>query len=187
MYAAPALLARGLNQVWSWDITTLKGPTTWSWDHLYVILDVFSRFFFGWMLAPRESAVLADTFIATCCARERIVRDQLTRHADRGSSITSKPVALLPADLGVTTSQSRPHVSDDNPYSEVQCRTLTYLPDFPARFGPLEDARAHCVDCSRWYNTEHHHSSLWLHTPADVHHGHAAARNSARATVLTAA
>jgi putative transposase len=187
VYAAPELLATAPNQLWSWDITKLKGPTTWSWYHLYVILDVFSRYVVGWMLAPRESAVLAETLIATCCAREGIARDQLTLHADHGSSMTSKPVALLLADLGVTKSHSRPHVSDDNPYSEAQFKTLKYRPDFPARFGALEDARAHCVDFFRWYNTEHHHSSLGLHTPSDVHHGLAAARNTARATVLTAA
>ncbi len=187
VYTAPELLATGPNQLWSWDITKLKGPTTWSWYHLYVILDVFSRYVIGWMVAPRESAVLAETLIATCCAREHIRPDQLTIHADRGASMTSKPVALLLADLGVTKSHSRPHVSDDNPYSEAHFKTLKYRPDFPPRFGALEDARAHCVDFFRWYNTEHHHSSLALHTPYDVHHALAAARNAARATVLTAA
>jgi putative transposase len=187
VYAAPELLATGPNQLWSWDITKLKGPTTWSWYHLYVILDVFSRYVVGWMLAPRESAILAETLIATCCAREGIGREQLTLHADRGSSMTSKPVALLLAELGVTKSHSRPHVSDDNPYSEAQFKTLKYRPDFPARFGSLEDARAHCTDFFRWYNTEHRHSSLGLHTPSDVHHGVAAARNAARAAVLTTA
>ena len=141
MYATPELLATAPNQAWSWDITTLKGPTTWSWSHLYVILDVYSCYVVGWMLAPRESAVLADTFIVTCCTRGGIVRDQLTLHPDRGSSMTSQPVALLLADLGVTTSPSRPHVSDDNPDLEAQCKTLTYRPDSPARFGSLKDAR----------------------------------------------
>ena len=187
VYTAPELLATGPNQLWSWDITKLKGPTTWSWYHLYVILDVFSRYVVGWMVAPHESAVLAEKLISTSCAREGIARDQLTLHADRGSSMTSKPVALLLAELGVTKSHSRPHVSDDNPYSEAHFKTLKYRPDFPPRFGALEDARAHCVDFFRWYNTEHHHSSLGLHTPDDVHHGRAAARNAARAAVLTAA
>ena len=187
VYTAPELLATAPNQLWSWDITKLKGPTTWSWFHLYVLLDVFSRYVVGWMVAPRESAVLAEHLIATCCAREGITRDQLTLHADRGSSMTSKPVALLLADLGVTKSHSRPHVSDDNPYSEAQFKTLKYRPDFPARFGSLEDARAHCADFFRWYNTAHHHSSLALHTPYDVHHDLATARNAARATVLTSA
>lgn len=187
VYTAPELLATAPNQLWSWDITKLKGPVTWSWYHLYVVLDVFSRYVVGWMVAPRESAALAETLIATCCARETIARDQLTIHADRGSSMTSKPVALLLADLGVTKSHSRPHVSNDNPYSEAQFKTLKYRPDFPVRFGALEDARVHCVDFFRWYNTEHHHSSLALHTPYDVHHALAAERNTARATVLTTA
>ena len=187
VYTAPELLATAPNQLWSWDITKLKGPTTWSWYHLYVILDVFSRDVVGWMVAPHESAVLAEQLIGTTCAREGIARDQLTLHADRGSSMTSKPVALLLAELGVTKSHSRPHVSDDNPYSEAQFKTLKYRPDFPARFGALEDARAHCVDFFRWYNTDHHHSSLGLHTPSDVHHHLAAARHAARADVLTAA
>lgn len=187
VYAAPELLATAPNQLWSWDITKLKGPTTWSWYHLYVILDVFSRYVVGWMIAPHESAVLAEKLIGTCCAREGITRAQLTLHADRGSSMTSKPVALLLAELGVTKSHSRPHVSNDNPYSEAQFKTMKYRPDFPARFGSIEDARAHAVDFFRWYNTEHHHSALGLHTPYDVHHHLAAARNDARAKVLTAA
>jgi len=180
-------LATAPNQLWSWDITKLKGPTTWSWYHLYVILDVFSRYAVGWMIAPHESAALAEKLIGTCCAREGITRAQLTLHADRGSSMTSKPVALLLAELGVTKSHSRPHVSNDNPYSEAQFKTMKYRPDFPARFGSIEDARAHAVDFFRWYNTEHHHSALGLHTPYDVHHHLAAARHDARAQVLTAA
>ena len=138
-------------------------------------------------MVPHESAVLAETLIRTSCAREGIARDQLTLHADRGASMTLKPVALLLAELGVTTSHSRPHVSDDNPYSEAHFKTLTYRPNFPPRFGALEDARARCVDFFRWNNTEHHHSSLGLHTPSDVHHHRAAARHVARADVLTAA
>ena len=130
-----------------------------------MILDVFSRYVVGWMVAPSESAVLAEQLIGTCCAREGIARDQLTLHADRGSSMTSKPVALLLAELGVTKSHSRPHVSNDNPYSEAQFKTLKYRPDFPARFGAIEDARAHAVDFFHWYNTEHRHSGLGLHTP----------------------
>ena len=186
-YTAPELLATAPNQLWSWDITKLKGPTTWSWYHLYVILDVFSRYVVGWMVAPRESALLAERLIAACCAREQIGPQQLTLHADRGSSMVSQPVAHLLADLGVTKSHSRPSVSNDNPYSEAQFKTLKYRPDFPTRFGSLEDARAHCVDFFRWYNTEHHHSGLGLHTPYDVHHALAEARNTARADVLTAA
>ncbi len=187
VYAAPERLATVPNQLWSWDITKLKGPTTWSWYHLYVILDVFSRYVVGWMIAPHESAALAEKLIGTCCAREGIPRARLTLHADRGSSMTSKPIALLLAELGVTKSHSRPHVSNDNPYSEAQFKTMKYRPDFPARFGSIEDARAHAVDFFRWYNTEHHHSALGLHTPYDVHHHLAAARNDARAQVLTTA
>ena len=128
VYVAPELLATGPNQLWSWDITKLKGPTTWSALHLYVVLDVFSRYVVGWMLAPRESAQLAERLIATCCRREGITRGQLTIHADRGAAMTSTSVALLLAELGVTKTHSRPHVSNDNPYSEAQFKTLKYRP-----------------------------------------------------------
>jgi putative transposase len=187
LYAAPELLATGPNQLWSWDITKLKGPSTWSWYHLYVLLDVFSRYVVGWMVARRESAVLAERLIATSCARQGIDHGQLTLHADRGSSMTSKTVAFLFADLGVTKTHSRPHVSNDNPFSEAHFKTLKYRPDFPARFGSLEDARAHCVDFFPWYNTDHRHSGLGLHTPHDVHFGLAEARRAQRAIVLRAA
>lgn len=186
-YAAPELLATAPNQLWTWDITKLKGPTTWSWFHLYVILDVFSRYVVGWMVAPRESARLAERLITASCERQGIRRGQLTLHADRGSSMTSKPVALLLADLGVTKTHSRPHVSNDNPYSEAQFKTLKYRPDFPDRFGSLEHARAFATDFFPWYNTEHRHSSLGLHTPHDVHFGLADAKRAARAVVLAAA
>lgn len=186
-YAVPELLATGPNQLWSWDITKLKGPTTWSWYHLYVLLDVFSRYVVGWMIAPHESAVLAERLIATACARQGIWPGQLTVHADRGAAMTSKPVALLLAELGVTKTHSRPHVSNDNPYSEAHFKTLKYRPDFPSRFGSLEDARAHTTDFFAWYNTEHRHSGLGLHTPHDVHHALAPARQAQRATVLTTA
>ena len=187
LYAAPELLATAPNQLWSWDITRLKGPTTWTYSYCYVILDVFSRYVVGWMVAPRESAELATRLIATSCARQGIPRDQLTVHADRGSSMISKPVALLLADLGVTKTHSRPSVSNDNPYSEAQFKTMKYRPDFPERFGSLEHARIHCVDFFRWYNTEHRHTGLGLHTPHDVHHGLAEAKRAQRAGVLTAA
>jgi putative transposase len=187
IYAAPELLATAPNQLWSWDITKLKGPTTWSWYHLYVILDVFSRYVVGWMVAPRESAVLATRLIIASCERQGIQRDQLTVHADRGSSMTSRPVALLLADLGVTKTHSRPHVSNDNPYSEAQFKTLKYRPDFPERFGSIEHARAHSTDFFPWYNTEHRHSALGLHTPHDVHFGLAEGKRAARAIVLAAA
>jgi len=187
IYTAPELLATAPNQLWSWDITKLKGPTTWSWYHLYVILDVFSRYVVGWMVALRESAALAERLITASCERQGILRGQLTLHADRGSSMTSKPVALLLADLGVTKTHSRPQVSNDNPYSEAQFKTFKYRPDFPERFGALEDARAYGTDFFRWYNTEHRHSGLGLHTPHDMHFGLAEARRDQRAIVLAAA
>ena len=186
-YAAPELLATGPNQLWSWDITKLHGPTKWSYFYLYVILDVFSRYVVGWLVAPAESKALAERFIRETCERQGIVPGTLTVHADRGSSMKSKPVALLLADLGVTKSHSRPHVSNDNPFSEAQFKTLKYRPDFPAQFGCIEDARAHIKDFIDWYNLEHHHSGVGLFTPSDVHHGLAAQRHADRAIVLQAA
>jgi putative transposase len=186
-YKKPELLATGPNQVWSWDITKLLGPTKWTYFYLYVILDIFSRYVVGWMVADNESAALAEKLIGETCERQGIQPGQLTLHADRGSSMTSKPVAFLLADLGVTKTHSRPHVSDDNPFSEAQFKTLKYRPDFPQRFGSREHARAHCQDFFPWYNTEHHHVSLGLLTPHDVHHGLAAQRIEARAAVLAAA
>lgn len=187
VYLKPELLATGPNQLWSWDITKLRGPRPGTWYHLYVVLDVFSRYVVGWMVAPRESATLAKSLIETCCVREGIARESLTVHADRGVAMTSKAVAQLLVELGVAKSHSRPHVSNDNPYSEAQFKTLKYRPEFPERFGSLEDARAHMVDFFRWYNAEHRHSGLGLHTPYDVHTGRAAARQRARQHVLTAA
>jgi len=186
-YAAPELLATKPNQLWSWDITKLHGPTKWRYFYLYVILDVFSRYVVGWLVAPAESKALAKRFIRETCERQGIVPGTLTVHADRGSSMKSKPVALLLADLGVTKSHSRPHVSNDNPFSEAQFKTLKYRPDFPARFGCIEDARAHIKDFIDWYNLEHHHSGVGLFTPYDVHHGLAAQRYADRAIVLQAA
>jgi putative transposase len=186
-YTAPELLARQPNELWSWDITKLLGPTKWTYFYLYVMLDVFSRYVVGWMVAYRESASLAERFIAETCARQGIGRGQLTIHADRGPAMTSKPVAFLLADLGVTKTHARPHVSNDNPFSEAQFKTLKYRPAFPARFGAIQDARAHCHVFFPWYNTEHHHSALGLLTPADVHHGRAEHRLAARATVLATA
>jgi putative transposase len=133
------------------------------------MLDVFSRYVVGWMVAHREGATLAEQFIRETCTRQGIERDQLTIHADQGSAMTSKPVAGLLADLRVTKTHSRPHVSNDNPFSEAQFKTLKYRPDFPERFGSIQDARAHCYEFFTWYNTEHHHSSLGLLTPAYVH------------------
>jgi putative transposase len=183
----PELMATGPNQVYSWDITKLRGPAKWTYYHLYVILDIFSRYAAGWMVATRESAVLAEKLIAATAAKQGISRGQLTIHADRGSSMTSKPVALLLADLGVTQSHSRPHVSNDNPYSEAQFKTLKYRPGFPRRFDSIEAARAHCQDFFGWYNNQHRHGGLGLHTAADVHHGRAAGVQAARASVLTSA
>jgi putative transposase len=186
-YAAPELLATAPNQLWSWDITKLLGPAKWTYFYLYVILDVFSRYVVGWMVADRESAALAERLIAESCERQEIARGQLTIHADRGSSMRSKPVALLLADLGVTKTHSRPHVSNDNPFSESQFKTLKYRPDFPERFGSLEDSRSFCRDFFPWYNCDHHHVGLGLLTPHDVHHGLAAVRHADRARTLVAA
>ena len=186
-YAAPELLATAPNQLWSWDITKLRGPATWTSYYLYVLLDVFSRYVVGWLLAHREAASLAQRLIAETVTREGIRPGQLTVHADRGAAMTSKPVAFLLADLGITKTHSRPHVSNDNPYSEAQFKTLKYHPSFPDRFGSFEHGRAFGADFFPWYNTEHRHSSLGGHTPHDVHHGLAAARQQQRARVLTAA
>jgi len=183
----PELLATGPNQVWSWDITKLKGPVKWSYFYLYVVLDIYSRRVVGWTLADCESSALAKELIGQTCEKEGIDRDQLTIHADRGPSMTSKVVARLYADLGVTKSHSRPYTSNDNPYSESAFRTLKYRPDFPARFGSIEDARAHCRAFFAWYNGEHRHSSLGLLTPDTVHFGRAEAVSAARSIVLDAA
>lgn len=187
VYAAPELLAEAPNQVWSWDITKLKGPEKWSYFQLYVIIDIYSRYIVGWMVAHRETAALAQRLIELTCQRHKVARDQLTIHADRGSSMTSGAVAHLLADLGVTKTHSRPHVSDDNPYSEAQFKTLKYRPDFPARFGCIQDARAHFTAFDQWYNHEHHHSGIADLTPADVHFGRAPERLAAHQRVLDAA
>ena len=163
------------------------GPAKWTYFYLYVMLDVFSRYVVGWMVAHRESATLAERFIQETCARQQIGRDHLTIHADRGATMTSKPVAFLLADLGVTKTHSRPHVSNDNPFSEAQFKTLKYRPDFPERFGAIQDARAHGHVFFPWYNTEHRHTGLGLLTPHDVHYGLADARVAARAETLAAA
>jgi putative transposase len=186
-YAAPELLAARPNELWSWDITKLLGPAKWTYYYLYVILDVFSRYVVGWMVAYQESAALAERLIEATCTRQGIVPGQLTMHADRGSSMKSKPVAFLLADLGVTKTHSRPHVSNDNPYSEAQFKTLKYRPDFPERFGAIQDARAHCGDFFPWYNTEHRHSGIGLMTPHDVHYGLAAEKLVGRTAVLVKA
>jgi transposase InsO family protein len=157
-YAKPELLATAPNQVWSWDITKLLGPVKWSYFYLYVILDIFSRYVVGWMVASHEANALAQKLIQDTMEKQNIQPGQLTLHADRGPSMKSQPVALLLADMGVTKTHSRPHVSDDNPYSEAQFKTLKYRPDFPERFGSLEDARAFSQSFFTWYNAEHYHS-----------------------------
>lgn len=183
----PELLATRPNELWSWDITKLLGPQKWTYFHLYVILDVFSRYVVGWMIAHRESAALARKLIEETCRRQGIVPEQLTLHADRGSSMKSKPVALLLADLGVTKTHSRPHVSNDNPFSESAFKTMKYRPDFPDRFGSIEHSRGHFGPFFDWYNGEHRHGSLALCTPHDVHYGLAAKAIERRAAVLGAA
>jgi len=170
-YQVPELLATGPNQLWSWDITKLKGPGKWNYFCLYVILDVFSRYVTGWTVANRESAQLACELISQACEQQRIAPGQLTIHADRGSAMTSKTVSQLLLDLDVTRTHSRPHVSNDNPYSESHFKTLKYWPHFPERFGSEEDARGFCREFIAWYNHEHHHSGLAMLTPSQVHHG----------------
>lgn len=186
-YPRPELLATGPNELWSWDITKLLGPQKWTYYYLYVILDVFSRYVPGWMVAHREAAALAKRLIAETVRSQGISRDTLTVHADRGSSMTSKPVALLLADLGVRKSHSRPHNSNDNPYSEAQFKTLKYRPTFPGRFGSIEDARAHCQEFFDWYNRHHRHSGIGMMTPEAVHYGRAEEIYAFRAEVLEAA
>jgi putative transposase len=187
VYARPELLAVQANEVWSWDITKLRGPGKWTCFHLYVILDIFSRYVVGWMIAPRETAELAETLIADTVAKQNIEPGRLTLHADRGTSMRSKPVAALLVDLEVAKTHSRPHVSDDNPYSEAQFKTLKYRPDFPDRFGSIEDARAHCHAFFTWYNTVHRHSGIGFMTPESVHCGHAPELTRKRSIVLEAA
>ena len=183
----PELLADGPNLVWSWDITKLLGPVKWTYYYLYVVLDIFSRYVVGWMLATRESASLAERLLADSVRKQGVDPDQLTIHADRGSSMSSKPVALMLADLGVTKSHSRPHCSNDNPYSEAQFKTLKYRPEFPDRFGSAQDARGFCKHFFGWYNDDHRHSGIGYHTPADVHYGRAGQVHAARAVILSAA
>ena len=183
-YKKPELLAQRPREVWSWDITKLLGPVKWSYFHLYVIMDIFSRYVVGWMVAPRETAVLASRMIAETCAKQGVAHGTLTIHADRGTSMTSRPVALLMADLGITKTHSRPHVSDDNPYSESHFKTLKYRPEFPDRFGSIEDARAFCQRFFTWYNQQHRHSGIAMLTPQMLHYGTADAVIAQRQKVL---
>lgn len=186
-YAAPELLATRPNELWSWDITKLLGPVKWQYFQLYVVLDVFSRYVVGWLLALNESASLAERLLQESCRRHGIQPGQLTIHADRGSSMKSRPVALLLSDLGVTKTHSRPHVSNDNPFSEAHFKTLKYRPEFPERFGSIQDARAFCTEFFAWYNDQHRHHGIGLLTPADVHFGRAEQTRARRADVLAAA
>jgi putative transposase len=186
-YVKPELLATSPNMLWSWDLTKLRGPVKWSYYYLYTILDVFSRYVVGWMIAERESATLAQQLIRETCDKQGIRSGQLTVHADRGGPMRSKTVALLLADLGVTKTHSRPHVSNDNPYSESQFKTMKYRPTYPKRFGSIQDARIWARSFFRWYNHDHHHSALGLMTPAVVHYGQAEAVIEQRQQVLQAA
>jgi putative transposase len=183
----PELVAAGPNSVWSWDITKLHGPAKWTYYYLYVIIDIYSRYVVGWLIAEAESAALAEKLLADSIAKQGVDRDMLTVHADNGSSMASKPVAFLLADLGVTKTHSRPHTSNDNPFSEAQFKTLKYRPDFPDTFGSLADARTFCQRFFTWYNTAHYHSGIGYHHPVDVHYGRAQAVRDARADALTAA
>jgi putative transposase len=183
-YAKPELLATRPNQVWSWDITKLKGPEKWSYFYLYVIIDIFSRCVVGWMLADRESATHAKKLIAEAYRRHGVSPGALTLHADRGAAMTAKATGHLLADLGITKTHSRPYQSNDNPYSESQFKTMKYRPEFPARFGSIQDARAFCRHFFNWYNNEHHHSGIGLLTPQQVHAGRADEIRQKRQAVL---
>ena len=186
-YKKPELLATRPNEVWSWDITKLLGPQKWCYYHLYVILDIYSRYVVGWMLAHREAASLASRLIRETVEKQGVYEDQLTIHSDRGPSMGSQTVAQLLASLGVVKSHSRPHVSNDNPFSESQFKTMKYRPEFPNRFGGYEDALGHCRSFFKWYNDEHYHSGIGLLTPAMLHCGGAEKIIQDRAHVLQCA
>ena len=186
-YHKPELLATQPNQVWSWDITKLKGPETWTYYYLYVILDIFSRYTVGWMLAHREQSDLAKKLIEETIMKQNVQRDQLIIHSDRGPSMTSHSVANLLGSLGVTKSLSRPHVSNDNPYSESQFKTMKYQPEFPERFGSYQDALSHSRQFFGWYNDEHYHSGIGLVTPASLHYGLAEGIIASRTSTLSLA
>jgi putative transposase len=183
----PELVATRPNQVYSWDITKLHGPEKWTYFYLYTIIDIYSRYVPGWMLARAERATLAEALLEETIEKQGIGRDQLTIHSDRGSPMIAQPVAHLLADLGVTKSHSRPHVSNDNPFIESHFRTFKYRPDFPKSFGSFEDAHAHCGRFFTWYNDDHRHSGIAFHTPADVHYGRAELIREQRGQVLHAA
>jgi putative transposase len=186
-YHKPELLATQPNELWSWDITRLLGPRKWTYFYLYVVLDIYSRYVVGWMVALQEAAALAELLFRETCWKQAIQPGQLTLHADRGSPMNSKTLAMLLADLGVTKTHARPHVSNDNPYSEAHFKTLKYFPAYPERFGDQCDARTWCHGFFDWYNNQHHHSGIALLTPSDVHYGRAEQVLQARQQVLEAA
>lgn len=186
-HVKPELCATAPRQVFAWDITKLHGPQKWTYYYLYVVIDIYSRYIVGWMVADRERSDLARTLLSETIKKERLDPSKLTVHSDRGSSMTSKPVAFMLADLGVTKSHSRPHVSDDNPHIESFFKTTKYQPEFPATFANIVEARHFCRVFFRWYNEQHRHSSLALLTPADVHHGRARERLESRQRVMDAA
>jgi putative transposase len=186
-YSKPELLATAPNQVWSWDITKLKGPRKWTYYYLYVMLDIFSRYVVGWLIAPSESAAIAKELMATCYLQQGIAKEQLTIHADRGGPMKAKAVAHLLSDLGVTKTHARPYTSNDNPFSEAQFKTVKYRPDFPERFGSQQDARAWARPFFHWYNHQHRHSALALLTPAVVHDGRGKQVMQQRQQILNAA
>jgi putative transposase len=187
VYAKPELLATRPNELWSWDITKLKGPAKWTYYYLFKVLDVYSRYVVGWMVAYRESAALAQDLIADACLKQEIIPGSLTVHADNGSSMKSGTIAQLLTDLGVSKTHSRPHVSNDNPFSESAFKTLKYRPGYPARFGSIEDARSFCRGFFAWYNTEHRHSGIAMVTPENVHYNSHQEVLAARSSTLTQA
>jgi len=180
-------LATKPNELWSWDITKLRGPVTWQLFYLYVVLDVFSRYVVGWMIAEHESGDLAKQLLAESYRKQGVDHEQLTLHADRGSPMISKTVAQLLIDLGVSKSHSRPHTPNDNPFSEAQFKTMKYRPDYPARFNSIVEAGHWARDFFHWYNNEHHHSRLGLMTPAAIHYGQAATLTAQRQATLKSA
>jgi putative transposase len=184
VYQKPELLAEGPNQVWSWDITKLKGPAKWSYFYLYVILDIYSRRVVGWCVADSESAVLFKALFDDTITKHDVIPGQLTLHADRGGPMQAKATALLLSDLGVTRSHNRPHVSNDNPFSESHFKTLKYQPRFPECFGCIEDATSFCRGFFDWYNQDHHHGGIGLMTPDQVHYGQVDAVHAARQLTL---
>jgi len=186
-YTKPELVATAPNQAWSWDITKLLGPKKWTYFYLYVLLDLFSRYVVGWMVADRENSALAGRLIEETCYKQGVKPQVLTLHSDRGAPMTSKCTAQLLADLGVTRSLSRPRVCDDNPFSEAQFKTLKYHPGFPGRFDDINQATAFCRSFFPWYNTEHRHGGIAMLTPDDVHHGRAEQVLAQRQLALDAA